>query len=292
MIFLGTLGFDIKNWAPVPCIPQPRHLNIKHGENRAPKGRALCRDRQTPCCPRRWGASSSTWRAPELVNTIQQRFERQALGDFLKAVFELDATTSVLAATHQHSTAQHKEASRLEDLANIFRVEGVSSPFVLTCCIVCLVLVLQPLLGGRTAELAMANPVRSIENVTITMAREAVREGDSKIVRPYFLPRTRITAFQAKECSTMRFLCAESLVASSVLGSVAVGHTMDEAQGVPESPSTWLWLELLGQAGRDALRCLVRRYCYSWTFKEHCIASRTGRGGKTIRCRQPGNDGD
>jgi hypothetical protein len=71
-----------------------------------------------------------------------------ALGDSLKEVFELDATTSVLAATDQHSTAQHKEASRLEELADIFRVEDVSSPVVLTCCIVCLVLILQPLLGG------------------------------------------------------------------------------------------------------------------------------------------------
>ena len=71
-----------------------------------------------------------------------------ALGDSLREVFELDATTSVLAATDQHSTAQHKEASRLEELADIFRVEGVSSPFVLTCCIVCIILILHPLLGG------------------------------------------------------------------------------------------------------------------------------------------------
>jgi hypothetical protein len=63
----------------------------------------------------------------------------------------------------------------------------------------------------------MANAVRSIENVTITMALKAVREEDSKIVQSYFFPRTRIIAFKAKECSTMHFRCTETLIASSVL---------------------------------------------------------------------------
>lgn len=64
----------------------------------------------------------------------------------------------------------------------------------------------------------MPNPERAINNVTITVALVAVPEEGPEATPVTFLKRTRHVVFKAEEVTSIRFLCVQALLASSVHG--------------------------------------------------------------------------
>ena len=64
----------------------------------------------------------------------------------------------------------------------------------------------------------MENPERSIRKVTVQVALVAIQTEGSETSHTAFLKRTRHALFTAEELISIRYLCTETLLASSVQG--------------------------------------------------------------------------
>ena len=113
---------------------------------------------------------------------------------------------SILAATEGDTTLEDGLAEELEeqtaDVAAELRAQG----------------------ENVRSQFGLQNPQRNTRHVTVEVALVAIRKEGSSTTHTNFLTRSRHPIFKAEELTSIRFLCTEALLASSVHGLHTWAH--------------------------------------------------------------------